>query len=376
MLRRMYVIVAYSIAIHACYIGSKIVVSLYALQLGASQTTIGVLAAAYATAPLILGVYSGRLADSKGTRWPLIGGAMVMCAAMLISVWRRELSALFVTALLTGAGFMFFNVSIQTLTGGLGDKEHRARNFATLSIGYSLSAFIGPVSAGLAIDHLGHAGAFAMLGLFTLPPIIGLLVSRRFNFINGVKNTDSNRSAMQLLRIGPVRNIVIISGLIVASGDLFAFYLPVYAHALNFSATVIGVILGAFALAAFITRFAMPALLRRWRAERVMFACLALAACAFAAFPFSVHLTYILAIAFCLGLGLGCGQPLSMMLAYNRSPEGREGEVTGIRLTANNLARVVIPMVCGALGASLGAAPVFWLNSLNLAAISFVVWRQ
>ena len=65
-----------------------------------------------------------------------------------------------------------------------------------------------------------------------------------------------------------------------------------------------------------------------------------------------------------------------MMLAYNRSPPGREGEVTGIRLTANNLARVVIPMVCGALGASLGAAPVFWLNSLNLAAISFVVWRQ
>ena len=40
----MFLIVAFSIAVHACYIGSKIVVSLYALQLGANQVTIGVLA--------------------------------------------------------------------------------------------------------------------------------------------------------------------------------------------------------------------------------------------------------------------------------------------------------------------------------------------
>lgn len=372
----MSLIVAYSIAVHACYLGSKIVVSLYALQLGASQTAIGVLAAMYAAAPLILGIYSGRLVDSTGTRWPLIGGAAVMCAGMLISVFGHGLTALFATALLTGAGFMFFNVSIQTLTGGLGDKEQRARNFAILSIGYSISTFIGPVSVGLAIDHLGHAGAFLMLAMFTLPPIVGLLFSRRFNFINGEKNTDKNRSTLELLRLPPVRSVVIISGLIVAASDLFAFYLPVYAHTLNFSATVIGVVLGVYAFAGIITRFAMPLLLKHWRGERVMFACLLFSACAFAVFPLSTNLYYMLAIAFWLGLGLGCGQPLSMMIAYNRSPEGRAGEVTGLRLTANNVARVVIPMVCGALGAALGAAPVFWLNAINLTAISFVVWRQ
>lgn len=65
-----------------------------------------------------------------------------------------------------------------------------------------------------------------------------------------------------------------------------------------------------------------------------------------------------------------------MTIAYNRSPAGREGEVTGLRLTANNVARVVIPVVCGALGTALGAAPVFWFNALNLTAVSFLVWRQ
>ena len=376
MLKPMLLIVSFSIAVHACYIGSKIVVSLYALQLGASQVTIGLLAALYAAVPMILGIYSGRLVDSTGTRWPLIGGAAVMCAGMLCSFFGNQLNALIATAVLAGAGFVFFNVSIQTLTGGLGTAEQRARNFSILSIGYSLSTFIGPVSVGLAIDHLGHAGAFLMLAVFTVPPIVGLLVMRRFNFVNNTKNADENRSTMQLLRLPAVRSVVIISGLIVAAWDLFAFYLPVYAHALNFSATAIGVVLGVYAFAAFITRFAMPALLRRWRAERVMFVCLLFAAGAFAAFPASSNFYYILAMAFCLGLGLGCGQPLSMMIAYNRSPEGRAGEVTGLRLTANNVARVIIPLVCGALGATLGAAPVFWLNAINLTAVSILVWRQ
>jgi len=145
---------------------------------------------------------------------------------------------------------------------------------------------------------------------------------------------------------------------------------------LNFSATIIGVLLGVYAFAAFITRFAMPALLRRWRGERVMFACMLFAACAFAAFPASTNLYYMLAMAFCLGLGLGCGQPLSMTIAYNRSPVGRAGEVTGLRLTANNVARVFIPVACAALGTAFGAAPVFWLNALNLTAVSFLVWRE
>ena len=52
-------VVLLSMSIHACYIGSKVVVSLYALELGASQATVGVLAACYAVVPLVVGVYAG-----------------------------------------------------------------------------------------------------------------------------------------------------------------------------------------------------------------------------------------------------------------------------------------------------------------------------
>ena len=377
MLRTVYLIVSYSIAIHAAVIGAKITVSLYALQLGTSPFMIGVLAALFALAPLTLGILAGRLADTRGTRWPMIGGGAVMCAGMLAPIFVSGLPGLILTAVLAGGGFMVFNVCVQTVSGGLGKREHRARNFAILSVGYSISTFMGPVSAGLAIDHLGHRSAFVMLALFTLMPVAGLLASRRYERI-GDKTPDRvrTRSAVDLLRLPPVRSIVIISGLVAAGWDLFAFYLPVYAHAFDFSATQIGMVLGAYAAAAFITRFAMPALLKRWRAEQVMCACIAFAAVAFAAFPLWANYYYMLLVAFCLGLGLGCGQPLSMMIGFNRAPEGRAGEVTGLRLSANNVVRVVIPIVCGALGSAFGAVPVFLLNALNLGIISYTMSRQ
>lgn len=375
----MFFILCCSIALHAIYLGSKIVVSLYALQQGASQTTIGVLAAMYAVAPLLIGVYSGRISDTRGTRLPLLGGTAVACGGMLCGAFGGGMASLVATAVFVGAGFMVFNVAVQTLTGGLGRVEDRARNFAMLSVGFSVSAFIGPVSAGFAIDHLGYRGAFLMLALFSVPPFLGLLVTRRFDFHGRNKPADdagAERSALGLLRLPAVRSAVIISGLIVASTDLFAFYFPVYAHSLKMSASLTGIVLGVYAIAGFITRFAMPLLLRRWRAERVMVAGLLFAAAAFLLFPLSTQLYAMLAVAFCLGLGLGCGQPLSMTIAFNRAPEGRAGEVTGLRLSANNLARVVIPVLCGALGGAFGATPVFLMNAVSLSAISAVMWRQ
>jgi MFS family permease len=371
----MYLIVLISIAIHSVYIGSKVVVSLLALELGAGQVVIGVLAALYALVPLLLGVYSGRIADTTGMRAPMIAGAVCVGAAMISGFLWNTLTALFVVAFLAGAGFVFFNVSVQNLTGGYGRPEQRARNFSMLSIGYSISTFIGPMTAGFTIEYAGHARAFLLFALFTLLPIAVLAVHSKLTRINAQPAPQDKRSALDLMRMPQLRQLVIMSGLIVAAWDLFGFYVPIYAHSIGLSASSVGLILGVYAAAAFVVRFAMPLILRRWRGNQVMMFAMLLAACAFVAFPFFDSLNTLMAIAFVIGLGLGCAQPLSMMLAYERSPAGRTGEVTGLRLTANNVARIIIPIVAGTIGAALGTAPVFWINALNLAAISWMSRR-
>jgi MFS family permease len=79
-----------------------------------------------------------------------------------------------------------------------------------------------------------------------------------------------------------------------------------------------------------------------------------------------------MAIAFALGLGLGCAQPLSLTTSFERSPPGRSGEVAGLRTIATNTARIAVPLLSGAFGAALGASAVFWLNAANLSAVSYM----
>jgi MFS family permease len=372
----MVLVVLLSMAIHGCYIGSKVVVSLYALELGASQAMVGVLAAFYALVPLILGVYTGRLADTRGLRTPLIVGAIITGIALLTGFLWRDLSGLFAVSILMGGGFVFFNVSIQTLTGAIGRPEHRPRNFAWLSIGYSTSSLIGPVAAGYSIDHAGHSLTFLFFCFVPLIPIAMLTFKRDLARLEPAKSTGKKGSPLELLRDPPLRRLIVISGLSVASSELFAFYVPVYSHQIGLSATTTGTILGSYALAILLTRFMLGPLTRRLRPDQIMFGFLLVAACAFAVFPFFTNAYALMAVAFMIGIGVGCTQPLLMSTSFEKSPPGRTGEVTGLRLTANNVARVVMPLLSGALGAAFGASPVFWLNAINLAGISLLSRRR
>ena len=371
----MTLVVVLSMSIHACYIGSKVIVSLFALQLGASQAMVGVLASFYAVIPMMLGIYSGRLADARGARLPMIAGAIATSLAMLTGFLWRDIAGLFAVTLLMGGGFVFFNVSIQTLVGGIGRSEHRARNFAWLSIGYSMSSFIGPVFAGFSIDHAGHPVTFLFFACFPLIAIALLTFKPEVVRIRLTPTVTHKGGAMDLLRDPPLRRLIIISGLSVASSELFAFYVPVFTHQIGMSATTTGVVLGTYAVAVLLTRFMLGSLTRRLRPDQIMFSFLLIAACGFALFPFLRSVLGLMSMAFLIGIGVGCTQPLLMSTSYEKSPAGRAGEVTGLRLTANNVARIVMPLLSGTLGAAFGASPVFWLNAVNLATISFLSRR-
>jgi MFS family permease len=325
--------------------------------------------------PLMLGVYSGRLADRRGMRMPLLLGAALTVAAMLTGFFWRSVPGLFSVALLMGAGFVFFNVSVQTLAGGIGRPEHRTRNFAWLSIGYSSSNLVGPVVAGFSIDHLGFGATFLLFAFFPLLPIAMLVFKPQMTRVAKAGATPAQRKTLDLLQDAPMRRLILISGLSVASAELFAFYVPVFTHEIGLSASSTGMILGSYACAIAVTRLFLGKLLKHLTVQQIMVWFLLLAAVAFAVFPL-MHTAYtLMGTAFVIGLGVGATQPLLMTVSYERSPPGRAGEVTGLRLTANNLARMLMPVLSGALGTAFGASPVFWMNALNLLFTSFLSRR-
>ena len=305
----------------------------------------------------------------------LLVGAVTTSVAMVTGFVWRDLAGLAAVSLLMGAGFVFFNVSIQTLAGAIGKPEQRARNFAWLTIGYSISNLIGPVFAGFSIDHAGHTRTFLFFSFLPLVALALLGFNRDLARIKRATVAGAKGSSLELLRDPPLRRLIIISGLSVASSELFAFYVPVYTHQLGLSATITGAVLGTYAFAVLLTRFMLGPLTRVLRPDQIMFSFLLVAAAAFAVFPLFRAAYALMAVAFMIGIGVGCTQPLLMSMSFDKAPAHRTGEMTGLRLTANNFARIVMPLLSGALGAAFGASPVFWLNALNLAAMSYLSRR-
>jgi MFS family permease len=77
-----------------------------------------------------------------------------------------------------------------------------------------------------------------------------------------------------------------------------------------------------------------------------------------------------------MGLGLGCGAPLSLVLAYNRAPSGRSGEAMGLRQTVNKGTEVLVPIIFGTLSTALGMLPVFWLDAVMLGVGGWLMHRE
>ena len=69
-----YLIVLMCALNHTGFGGSRVAVSLYALDLGANQLEIGVLMALYGLCPMLLAVTIGKLADRVGPRLPMLMG--------------------------------------------------------------------------------------------------------------------------------------------------------------------------------------------------------------------------------------------------------------------------------------------------------------
>jgi MFS family permease len=364
-----HLIVALCALSHSGFGGSRIAISLYALNLGATQFTIGVLMALYAICPLLMALYVGRFADRVGPRVPMLIGTVGVTAGLLLPALAPGLPALYVSALLLGSTFHFFFITVQGIAGGIGGSENRARNFALVGMGFSAAGFVGPFVAGLAIDHLGHAAAFLVLAAFPALSVLLLLLKRAW-LPKPRKHSAAaeKRSALELWRNGALRNTFIASGIISSAWDLFLFYFPVYGHSLGLSASVIGIVLGVFALATFTIRIVLPALAKRYSEAQVLTGGIFVAAVAFVLFPFFENPYTLAATAFLLGLGVGCGQPMSMSLIYVLAPPGRQAEAAGLRVTANNLTHLVIPLLFGSLGTAFGYTPVFLSNSAMLVA--------
>lgn len=372
-----YLIALLTVIMHGCYFGSRLVATLFALEIGANTFEVGVLAGLYALLSLLLAVYSGRLSDRLGPRTPMILGALLTFGALMIAYLVPALGALYASAAILGGAFILFNVSVQNLVGLISTKDNRPRNFSTLSQGYSISTLLAPLMAGYGIEYLGHVRTYLLLALLALVPALVLIASRKLAHVKSPapENVDSMR-VRDLLADRPLRRSFVTSGLVVTGWDLYTFYMPVHGHQIGMSASAIGAVLALFGAAAFIARVFLPPLVKRYTEPGLLERAMWVAGGLFLMYPLLAHVWWLAILSIGLGATLGLGQPLSMMITYTRAPAGRSGEANGLRLMVNHFTHFIVPIASGALGTALGLAPVFWLCALGSAGSARLLRRR
>ena len=357
---------------------SKLVVSLSALSQGASPFQVGLLAATFAAFPLVLAVYAGRTSDRIGVARPIVAGAVVSALGIVVPLAVGGVAGLVAAAALVGLGHIFFHVSIHNLIGGFGEGEARTRNFATFALGASIAAFLGPSLAGFAIDALGFRATHVLVAIVAVAPAVILLARPSIVPARVGHAKAEHGGSLELLRDPGLRRTLLMSGAAITGIELFTFYFPVYGKSIGLSASAIGVVMSSYAVAAFIVRMGMARATRRLGEVGVLTASLAMAGVTYFMVPFVANAPLLAAIAFLLGIGLGCAQPLTIILTYNHAPPGRSGEALGLRLVANKATQIGVPLVFGAMGTAFGVAPVFLANGaflLAAGALSFAEQR-
>ena len=349
--------------------GAKMQVSLDALSQGASSFQVGLIGAMFPVFPLLLAVYAGKVSDRIGVRWPMVGGSVVMGIGIAIPLGWPGIAGLVVGATCVGLGQIFFHVSVHNLIGMFGEGAARTRNFATFSLGQSTSAFFGPSITGFSIDGFGFGPTFVLLAAISAAPAVILLL--RPSIVPPRKphaHEEASGGSLALLANPALRRTLIMSGVTLTGIELFSFYFPVYGRFIGLTASTIGLVMSAYAVAAFIVRLGMHEASRRIGEVGVLTASLFVAGATYMLVPLVSHALLLAVVAFLLGLGLGCAQPLTILLTYNHAPKGRSGEALGLRITVNKLTQIAVPVVFGGLGSAFGLVPVFWANGIFLLA--------
>jgi MFS family permease len=367
-------LIAGHVFLHACMAGTRMAAPLLALRSGHSEAAVGVLLALFALTQVILALPAGRFADRHGLRKPV--GLSVVAATLGagLAVAYPVFPVLCLSALLTGGATGAASIALQRHVGrAAGNPTELKQVFSWLAIGPAISNFLGPFAAGLMIDHGGFRLAFLLMA--ALPLLSWFWVRGARELPPAPAPAAGPRATAWDLASEPrLRRLLVVNWFLSSCWDVHTFIVPVLGHERGLSASVIGSLLGAFAIAAALIRVLLPLLAAQLKERVVITGAMLVTAVLFGVYPFMLTPLAMGACSVLLGLALGTVQPMVMSMLHQITPEHRHGEAVALRVMVINASSVTMPMLFGLTGAAVGIAGVFWCVGAAVGAGARLAW--
>lgn len=360
------------ICIHACMSGMRMAAPLLALREGHSAAAVGLLLALFALTQVFLALPAGRYADRHGLRRPVRHAVVAACVGAGGALVWPAFPVLCAAALLTGGATGVATIALQRHVGRAAHDPTQLRQvFSWLAIGPAVSNFLGPFVTGVLIDHGGAlwgAPAGSTAGYRVAFLFMALLPLATWFWVRSVQDLPSviaaggpRPRAWDLLAEPGFRRLLIVNWLLASCWDVHTFVVPLLGHERGLPASVIGTILGAFAVAAALIRVLIPLVAERLREATVVAWAMVAAALLFAVYPLMPTAVLLGLCSVLLGLALGSVQPMVMSMLHQLTPPQRHGEALGLRLMSINASSVAMPILFGTAGVLIGVSGLFWI---------------
>jgi MFS family permease len=342
-----------------------------AVELDLSVVWLGIITAAFAMLPIGLAVPVGRFIDrGNDARTAWIGGGLQVIACAGLALWQSLPALLLFTALL-GTSHLMLVISQQVLCTRLGGRGSMERMLGNYMLANAVGQGVGPYIVGwtggdasipptqllfwigLAASCLSCLSALMLRSPGTpTPPVEG----------------SKPMPVRDILRLPGITTLFVMSIVTVSAQDLVVVYLPLLGAERAMAVDAVGLLLTVRAIASMLARLVF-ARLNDWVGHRrLMIVSTYAGAIAYVALaaplPFAALGAAIAVAGFALGVAVTVSIAGLLALA---SPEAR-GTANSLRMMGNRAGQFTIPVLAGLVAAAAGAASIFFILGLALAA--------
>lgn len=344
-----------------------------ALELDASPSTIGLIAALYALLPVLLALSFGRWVSTLGEgKFVLLGTlGLVLSTSLLLTA--HSIPLLAIAAALSGTAHLACMVGGQTMVSLKSPADQYEKYFGYYTFSASLGQMVGPILGTLVAGTTGvlpksTTSAFfcaLLFAVFALAPVMTWR-SDRPTVVARVSDIGALRRASSLLKNRKVFAAIYTSMAISSVGDILIVFLPLFGKEKGFTSFSIGVIIAIRAGASMLSRLSLGVLSNRFTTQKILIYSnvISVAMCALMGFAPTPLLLGLIVL--CAGFSLGVGQPLTMSLvSLATMPEDRALAVSA-RLTGNRFGQFILPAGAGILASAAGSGGVFLALALLL----------
>lgn len=372
----------------------------YAQSLGASGMELGLLMMCYSGMQFFFSPVWGRLSDRLGRKKILMICLGGIGCSMLILAGARSLTWLFIGRLL--AGMFGANISVaNAYVADVTSPENRAKGMGVIGAAFGLGFVMGPPLGGLlaspAVAELVNKGLSALglpsinpYGLPALGALLLVVVNLAFavhQLVEPALSETERLSHRNRLKRSLVKEVMgnprtaypVILFFLATSGmaeieTTFALFLK---GRFGWDALQAGLLLALMGLVmAGLQGGGIGKLAKRFGETKLLLAGLVLVTLALAGVILSLNPGLLVASLILHGLGYGLINPSLLSLTSRSAKEGLQGGTMGVYQSAGSLARIVGPLIAGALIDIAGLTAPFVVAALFFALAGLLLFSK